>query len=136
MTISDFLLSIVASVIGAILLESRKAWRHIRFESFKIHVSLRRLTIKRLRVTASALTLIVTGLVFLSQSPRLASDDIVEKTTPEVHGLITPRAPLIIPRFDEPLTARGQMHPCVVDNSPCASAKRLKRAIFISSQDF
>lgn len=79
------MLGILGSLIATLLFESRKSWRRIYGEFLKgalllISLAEQKLTLRRLRITASAFMVTATALVFLSQSPKLAPEDIVQNT--------------------------------------------------------
>jgi hypothetical protein len=126
------MLGILGSLIAALLFESSKSWRNVYREfpkpaSLFLSPTAEKLTLRRIRLTASAFMVTMTALVFLSHSPKLAPDDIVTQKMPTrgTSALVSPRTPSDI-RF----------RPCVVDNSPCSSTKSHKKAILLSAEDF
>jgi hypothetical protein len=127
------MLGILGSFIATLLLKACTSWRRIYRESLTgvlllTSLAEQKLTPRRLRLTASAFMVIMTALVFLSHSPKLASDDIVAQKTPlqGTHGLVTPRTKSTMTSRTpsrKPIRADGIMRPCVrEDNSPSACA--------------
>lgn len=116
MTLGDFILSILSSLIATLLFESRKSWRRL-YDEFPRGVLLltriaeQKLTLRRLRLTTSVFMVIITAMVFLSHSPKLATDDIVTQKTP-------------IPKSQGFVTNRVVMRPCVPEKySACVPLK-------------
>jgi hypothetical protein len=127
MTASDFILGIVSSLIAAFLYD----WRHRAFILTRLvttarDISLKNFTVKQLRITASSLMLIVASALFLSHSPKLASDEMVTQTQ-EPQALITsaPKEPTVISVPKSPIV---QLRPCVIDYSPCQPISARKQA--------
>jgi hypothetical protein len=113
MTPGDFMLGILTSLIATLLFESRKSWRRIYGELIKgvlllTSLAERKLTLGRIRLTASAFMFIATAVVFLSQSPKLASDVTVQNTRrpPKVRNRVVMR-----PCVPEDYSACGPIRP-------------------------
>jgi len=134
MTIGDFMLGILSSVIAALLLESRRSWRHI-YEQFLKGVSLfinlisltaQKLTLRHLRLTTSAFVVIMTTLVFLYQSPKLATDEIVIEKIPTrtsqpivtPHVIMRPCVPEVYSACSKSVNRRNRVQPAPSSAEP------------------
>jgi hypothetical protein len=131
MTFGDFILGILGSLIASLLLKSSKLWRYgydksLYGLSLLMSLTAKKLTLRHLRLTASAFVMIVTTLVFLYQSPKLATDEIITKKVPTRnsqpiitnHIVMRPCVPEVYSACSKPVNRRNRVQPASSSAEP------------------